>query len=168
MAPELLARKREVEACVRQFRASGELSEAYLGWRAALVGDAFRERLERGCDDVLAPQRRHVRVYRSSRKQEMYLYVDAEGRSDRVPQALLTRFGKPVEALSLLLTADRVLARADAARVLADIDAQGFYLQMPPRPRPGRRHELLARQAAGRRSAMRNGSRCATAAPAAA
>jgi ribonuclease D len=47
MAPELLARKRDVEACLRQFRASGELSEAYLGWRAALVGDAFRERLAR-------------------------------------------------------------------------------------------------------------------------
>jgi uncharacterized protein len=79
-----------------------------------------------------SPQRRHVRVYRSSRKPEMYLYVDAKEDLHRVPQALLTRFGKPVEALSLLLTADRVLARADAARVLADIDAQGFYLQMPP------------------------------------
>jgi uncharacterized protein len=76
--------------------------------------------------------RRHVRVYRSSRKQEMYLYVDAKEGRARVPEALLARFGEPVEALSLLLSRDRSLARADAAQVLADIEAQGFYLQMPP------------------------------------
>jgi ribonuclease D len=47
MAPELLARKREVEACVRHYQAHGELSDAYQGWRRDLVGDAFRARLER-------------------------------------------------------------------------------------------------------------------------
>ncbi|MEQ8861550.1 MAG: HRDC domain-containing protein [Pseudomonadales bacterium] len=47
MAPELLARKREVEACVREFAATGELSEPYLGWRDELVGEAFREILGR-------------------------------------------------------------------------------------------------------------------------
>jgi ribonuclease D len=47
MAPELLARKREVEACVRCFMATGELSPAYRGWRAPLVGDTFRDRLAR-------------------------------------------------------------------------------------------------------------------------
>jgi hypothetical protein len=34
-----------VEECVRCFRDAGELSEAYLGWRAALVGDDFRRML---------------------------------------------------------------------------------------------------------------------------
>jgi ribonuclease D len=47
LAPELLSRKREVEACVRHFAIHGELSELYLGWRAPIVGDAFRARLER-------------------------------------------------------------------------------------------------------------------------
>lgn len=75
---------------------------------------------------------RHVRVYRSSRKQEMYLFVDAGADLRDVPQALLERFGRPVQALSLLLTAERALARADAARVLESIDQQGYYLQMPP------------------------------------
>jgi ribonuclease D len=40
---ELLARRREVERCVRHFLATGRLSEAYSGWREALVGDKFRE-----------------------------------------------------------------------------------------------------------------------------
>lgn len=79
-----------------------------------------------------APLRRFVRVYRSTRRQEMYLYVDAAADLARVPKALLERFGRPVEALSLMLSADRPLARADAARVLECIEDDGFYLQMPP------------------------------------
>lgn len=47
MAPELLARKREVEGCLRHHAATGELSEPYQGWREPLVGDAFRAILER-------------------------------------------------------------------------------------------------------------------------
>ncbi len=75
---------------------------------------------------------RHVRVYRSSRKQEMYLFVDAEDDLAPVPAALLERFGKPLEALSLMLTADRPLARAEASRVLECIETDGYYLQLPP------------------------------------
>jgi uncharacterized protein YcgL (UPF0745 family) len=75
---------------------------------------------------------RHVRVYRSSRKQDLYLFVDARADLEPVPQELLERFGKPVVALSLMLTPERPLARADAASVLAGIDANGYYLQMPP------------------------------------
>ncbi|MEQ8486775.1 MAG: ribonuclease D [Pseudomonadales bacterium] len=45
MAPELLSRKKDVEACVRHFRIHGELSERFLGWRAPLLADAFRARL---------------------------------------------------------------------------------------------------------------------------
>lgn len=85
----------------------------------------------------LSAQRRYVRVYRSRRKQEMYLYVDAHDGLKRVPEALLERFGTPVEALSMMLTADRRLARADAARVLESIEEEGFYLQMPPVPELG-------------------------------
>jgi len=41
MAPELLSRKRDLEACVRHHAATGELSAAYQGWRRALVGAEF-------------------------------------------------------------------------------------------------------------------------------
>lgn len=81
---------------------------------------------------VRAPGQRFVRVYRSTRKQEMYLYVDAGDDLAHVPGELLERFGPPMEALSLMLSADRPLARADAARVLASIEEEGYYLQMPP------------------------------------
>lgn len=45
LAPELLGRKRLIEACVRRFFASGDLPEALLGWRAPLVGERFLELL---------------------------------------------------------------------------------------------------------------------------
>ncbi len=86
----------------------------------------------------MSRQRRYVRVYRSGRKQEMYLYVDAHDGLKRVPDVLLERFGKPEEALSMMLTPERRLARADAARVLDSIEEEGFYLQMPPVPELGR------------------------------
>jgi len=71
-------------------------------------------------------------VYRSSRKQEMYLYVDkARGLLD-VPDTLLAQFGDPAPVMVLHLTPQHKLARADAALVLASIQTQGFYLQMPP------------------------------------
>ena len=46
MSQELLARKRDVEGCIRHYNVTGELSPAYSGWRDALVGDSFRTILE--------------------------------------------------------------------------------------------------------------------------
>lgn len=71
-------------------------------------------------------------IYRSPRKEGMYLYVDKQEGTERVPDALLTQFGVPEEAFTLLLSPERKLARADAAEVLNAIDEHGFYLQMPP------------------------------------
>jgi len=75
-----------------------------------------------------------VKVYRSRKKQEMYLYVNYQEDLTRVPEALLAQFGKPVLAVSLDLQPDRVLARAEASTVLAQIAANGYYLQLPPPP----------------------------------
>ena len=71
-------------------------------------------------------------IFKSPRREEMYLYVEkARGLVD-VPEVLLERFGKPVSAMTLILDESRSLARADVAEVIAAIDAKGFYLQMPP------------------------------------
>jgi len=62
----------------------------------------------------------------------MYLYVDKRQGLADVPEALLERFGKPVAVFTMLLTADKLLARVNSADVLAAIHEQGFYFQMPP------------------------------------
>jgi uncharacterized protein YcgL (UPF0745 family) len=73
-----------------------------------------------------------VRIYRSSRTEGMYLYVDVDRDLDAVPEMLLARFGRPIEAMELELTPQRKLARASAAEVMARITEEGYYLQMPP------------------------------------
>lgn len=76
--------------------------------------------------------KRICQIFRSSRRAEMYLFVDkAQGLED-LPEALLAQFGEPQPVMTLLLTPTRKLARASAADVLAQIESQGFYLQMPP------------------------------------
>lgn len=73
-------------------------------------------------------------VFKSSRREEMYLYVDmARGLAD-VPGALLARFGEPSPVMLLELTPERRLSRASAIEVLDGIREQGYYLQMPPTP----------------------------------
>lgn len=71
-------------------------------------------------------------IFRSPRKEEMYLYVDKRRGLEPVPEALLERFGKPQPVMTLLLGAERKLARADAVRVVEAIAEKGYYLQLPP------------------------------------
>jgi len=73
-------------------------------------------------------------IYRSPRRAETYLYVDKQRGLADVPEALLRSFGEPVEVMVISLSAQRRLARADAAEVLSSIAEQGFYLQLPPSP----------------------------------
>lgn len=73
-------------------------------------------------------------VFRSSKQEGMYLYVDKKEQLSRVPEALLKRFGKPEHAMTLLLHAERELARVDVISVLAELEEKGYYLQMPPQP----------------------------------
>jgi uncharacterized protein len=71
-------------------------------------------------------------VFRSSRQQEMYLYVELSRGLRDVPPQLLARFGNATPVMTLHLTPERKLARADASTVIASVTEQGFYLQMPP------------------------------------
>lgn len=71
-------------------------------------------------------------IFKSPRKDEMYLYVDKRRGLVDVPEALLERFGDPQSVVTLILTADKPLARAKAADVMAAIREKGYYLQMPP------------------------------------
>ena len=71
-------------------------------------------------------------VFKSSRQQEMYLYVEKSRGMEDVPEDLLVRFGELAPVMVLLLSPERKLARADVKEVLANIEKQGFYLQMPP------------------------------------
>lgn len=71
-------------------------------------------------------------VFRSSKKDEMYLYVDKAEQLTRVPDALKEMFGAPVHVFDMLLTPEKELSRVEAVKVLEDIREKGYFLQMPP------------------------------------
>ncbi|EXJ12844.1 MULTISPECIES: YcgL domain-containing protein [Nitrincola] len=71
-------------------------------------------------------------IYRSSRKDEMYLYVDKRDGLKKVPEVLLDKFGKAQHVMDMPMTTQRQLARVDVNDVLSSIQDKGFFLQMPP------------------------------------
>ena len=73
-------------------------------------------------------------IYRSAKKEGMYLYVQKDKPFSELPEALTKQFGYPHLAMTLVLTPDRKLARANARNVIRGIQQNGFYLQMPPIP----------------------------------
>lgn len=156
MAPELLMRKKDYEHLVREIASSGEnanlvLPENLRGWREEVLRQPLVDVIENYWTTaapententaVNSPleevsQRNSVLcdVYRSGQHADMYLYIDREVGLDVVPEELKERFGKPVLALTLTLTPERELARANIKQVLEALRSNGFYLQMPPRP----------------------------------
>lgn len=71
-------------------------------------------------------------IFKSSRKQEMYLYVELAKGLEDVPAPLMQQFGEPIAVMTLVLTADKTLARANVEDVISQIQRSGYYLQMPP------------------------------------
>ena len=73
-------------------------------------------------------------VYRSTRKQELYLFVTTEGNFEPVPGPVMKAFGQAEFVFELELSPERTLARSDVNEVMRSLRAQGFYVQMPPLP----------------------------------
>lgn len=74
----------------------------------------------------------HCTIYKSSRKVDTYLYVEREDDFSRVPEQLLQMLGPLQRVMNLDLHPQRPLARADVNQVMAELQAQGYFLQMPP------------------------------------
>ena len=82
--------------------------------------------------NLFSTNKRLVSIYKSPKKDEMYLYVDKKQVLKDLPDALLALFGSPQHVFDLILTPEKKLARAESVAVLEKIEEQGFYLQMPP------------------------------------
>lgn len=73
-----------------------------------------------------------VSVYKSPKRDEMFLYVPKADGLSKVPAALLEMFGAPRHVMDIPLKPGRDLARVSAERLREELAGQGFYLQMPP------------------------------------
>lgn len=69
-------------------------------------------------------------IYRSKRKADTYLYITEKDDFSAVPAELLQVFGEPEFSFRFTLTPDRTLAKEDAALVYANLEQQGYHLQM--------------------------------------
>lgn len=85
-----------------------------------------------GAGDSVSPDLVLCEVFRSPRREGMYLYVERGEGLARVPGELLKVFGAPQSALVFRLHAGRRMARVSAQAVLQGLVEQGFYVQMPP------------------------------------
>lgn len=75
-------------------------------------------------------------IYRSPKKDEMYLYIVAEDDFSKVPEELLRRFGTPQRVMQLTLSPSRKLARVEIEKVILSLRQHGYFLQMPPKLEP--------------------------------
>jgi len=71
-------------------------------------------------------------VYRSCKREGLYLYAREEFDLDTLPAPLRQSFGRAEKAMELELTPERKLARVNAVDLIAAIEKQGFYIQLPP------------------------------------
>ncbi|HAA06477.1 MAG TPA: hypothetical protein DCD99_03960 [Acinetobacter schindleri] len=82
-----------------------------------------------------------VSIYKSSKKDEMYLYVARPAEENEAEtfdplhvlgEAVRVAFGRATFVMHLELSETRKLARANVLHVIDSIEARGFFLQMPP------------------------------------
>lgn len=71
-------------------------------------------------------------VYKSSRKDETYLYLPKRDDFSQVPEALLKTFGKATFVMLLPLDKREKLALVDIEKLKDELNTKGFYLQLPP------------------------------------
>ncbi|XID74081.1 YcgL domain-containing protein [Alkanindiges sp. WGS2144] len=83
----------------------------------------------------------HCDIYKSSKKDEMYLYIARPDYPDdadvidplaAVPATLKLAFGRPSFVMHLELHTSRKLARVNVQDVLQAFETQGYFLQLPP------------------------------------
>ena len=73
-------------------------------------------------------------IYKSTRRDQTYLYVEKKDDFFRVPEELMKGFGQPQLAMILPLDGRKQLANASLDKVKQALTEQGYYLQMPPPP----------------------------------
>lgn len=74
-------------------------------------------------------------VYKSSRKVDTYLYVEKTNDFSKVPDVLLKQFGRPVFVMTVPLSKRNKVANLNTDDFIERLDRDGFYLQLPPKPK---------------------------------
>ena len=73
-------------------------------------------------------------VYKSQKKDEMYVFIPTTTPLSDLPEELLKVLGQAEMVMTLKLTPEKKMARGTADVVIKSIEEQGFHLQMPENP----------------------------------
>lgn len=69
-------------------------------------------------------------IYRSSKKENSYLYLGAENDFSQIPEVLSKVFGQPIFVMKVLLDGKRQFVAGSALEIEEKIKQDGFFLQM--------------------------------------
>lgn len=73
-----------------------------------------------------------VSVYKSTKRQQTYLYLANRDDFSPVPKPLMDMFGAPHFVMIIPLSKRKHLAAVDSEKLSQEIHDKGFYLQLPP------------------------------------
>ena len=71
-------------------------------------------------------------VYKSLKRENLFLYVRYGEGLKEVPAELLKQFKEPELTLTIELDENRRLAKEDPKLVMANLNEHGYHLQLPP------------------------------------
>ena len=83
----------------------------------------------------------HCDIYKSSKKDELYLYVARPNHPNQdenddplsvLSEPLRIAFGRATHVMHLELSESKKLARVNVLHVLDSLNTKGFFMQMPP------------------------------------
>ena len=75
--------------------------------------------------------KKFISIYRSTKKEGMYLYSEKEQGLKKVPKPLLELFGAPALVTHMIVGEDKKFARFEKEDLLKALLEKGYYLQMP-------------------------------------
>lgn len=73
-------------------------------------------------------------VYRSSKRDETYVFIPKATPLSDLPKEVLKMLGQAEMVMTLNLTPNKKMARGKADEIIKSIDTQGFHLQMQENP----------------------------------
>ncbi len=83
-----------------------------------------------------------ISIYKSPKKEGMYIYLEKETGLKKMPESLIQLFGKPVLVTHMMIDENKKLAKVDSKILLASIQEKGFYLQLPDPDESYRAHVI--------------------------
>ena len=71
-------------------------------------------------------------IYKSLKKELLYLYIENKDDFSKVPEALFNSLGRLEFVMELELSPERKLAKEDIVKVISSLNDKGFFVQLPP------------------------------------